>query len=126
MKMIPAPNRAQIQNQIIQEVMINLTVTYQLVRCLLVIYRNPSIEGDAAEAEVEAAAVAVANQKVHPLHREAADRGAVHEAAHKANPHVHIHVQHHADLDPSKYFHCFFSIGLVWFGLLINVFIRLT
>lgn len=95
MKMIPALNLVQIPNLIIREVMINLTVTYQLVHFLLVIYQSRSIEGDAAEVEVEA------DQSVH--HHRVADRGADQGAVQVADQHVLIHGPHQEVLDLSKF-----------------------
>lgn len=76
MILILDPIREQIPNQITQEVMNILIVTYQLVLYRLAIYQNPIIEDDTVEVIV----VAAADQKVHPhlvADREVGREGAV-------------------------------------------------
>lgn len=88
MKMILAPIREQIPNQITQEVIISIRiVTYQRVLYRLAIYQNPIIEDDAAKV----IAVAVADQKVHPhlVADQEVGRGEVVQLGH-------VHAQHHA------------------------------
>lgn len=95
MKMIPALNPVRIQNQITQGVMIHLTVKYQLVRFLWVIYPSRNIEGDAAGVEVEA------DQKVHPHH--GVDPEVGQGVAQEADQHVHIHAPRHEARDLCKF-----------------------